>query len=497
MGSAHLARVVRRTTESFLSSERPDERLFADFVLDAFENHAEQHPRSDPDEWLALHERRGPASEFGLTDDQIMDAFATKVVIAVWAALSSFTGDLQKMGESPERVTEVVGDIGSRFGIGQGASERLGAELLAVLASDLSEQAGDSPSTPDGVGARRMPGRVRAEDLDKVKALKAAAEEERNRERKDEFTEIIGKSDAAMCLVSDIEKLRGATSTALITGESGTGKELVASAIHRVSARSARAFITVNLAGYPEAQVEDQLFGHKKGAFTDANEDRPGMFEEADRGTLFLDEVGDLSARTQTRLLRVLQTGDCQRMGDNRVRTVDVRVLSATNADLQERVESGAFRQDLFYRLAVVTIHVPPLRERKTDIPLLAERFLARLRKDSGKTVGDLSESALDKLLVYWWPGNIRELENTIERAAVAAGEREIRPAGITFTPVGASKGSDSRSDWERERSRILQVLNASGNMEEAAEKLGMSRTTLYNECRVHDIPKPSSQLRN
>ena len=274
--------------------------------------------------------------------------------------------------------------------------------------------------------------------------------------------------------------------TVLITGESGTGKELVARALHDASGR--RAFVVANCAAFPENLLETELFGHERGAFTGADRDKPGLFEAAHGGTLFLDEVGDLPASLQPKLLRALENGEVRRVGSTRARTVDVRVIAATNKDLEREVEQGRFRDDLYWRLNVIPIHVPPLRERTADIPLLAEHFLADRR---------LSTEALALLTGYPWPGNVRELRNAIERAMTLAAADEIRAddlperirRAVPSAPLIADGSRRQASLRDVEREYILEILRqVGGNKSRAAEILGLDRKTLYRKLEEYRI---------
>ena len=257
--------------------------------------------------------------------------------------------------------------------------------------------------------------RKRAED--RVKNENLALREEIDRASM--FEEIVGSSEALRAVLRQIAQVAPTDSTVLITGETGTGKELVARAIHKRSARSARAFVSVNCAAVPASLIASELFGHERGAFTGALQRRQGKFELADGGTIFLDEVGELPADAQVALLRVLQEREFERIGGSRPIRVDVRVIAATNRDLQAAVAEKAFRRDLFYRLNVFPVEVPPLRERPADIPLLVEYFVHRFAKRAGKRIAGISSKTLDLLQSYPWPGNIRELQNVLERAVI------------------------------------------------------------------------------
>jgi formate hydrogenlyase transcriptional activator len=238
-------------------------------------------------------------------------------------------------------------------------------------------------------------------------------------DRSSMYETIVGSSESLRQVLSQVDKVSPTDSTVLILGETGTGKELIASAIHKRSRRSAKAFIRVNCAAIPPSLIAAELFGHEKGAFTGALQRRAGRFESADGGTIFLDEIGELSPETQLALLRVLQERELERVGSSRPVPVDVRVVTATNRDLEMAVHAGTFRQDLFYRLNVFPIRVPPLRERKNDIPLLVEYLVERFARRAGKTINRIEKKTLHILRAYDWPGNVRELQNVIERAVI------------------------------------------------------------------------------
>jgi len=252
-----------------------------------------------------------------------------------------------------------------------------------------------------------------------------------DRQRLSTMTGLIGQSEAIREVLVKVEQIAPVTSTVLIEGESGTGKELVARAIHRLSPRRAKPFIAVNVGALPETLLESELFGHEKGAFTGAAERRIGRFELAHTGTLFLDEIGDVPASTQVKLLRVLEEREVTRVGGTQSIEVDVRVVAATNSPLRESVESGRFRSDLYYRLNVLSIYLPPLRERREDIPILVRRFITELSRQHDRPFKGISPEALEMLIEYSWPGNVRELRNLVESMVVLAPGREIAPADI------------------------------------------------------------------
>jgi len=304
------------------------------------------------------------------------------------------------------------------------------------------------------------------------------------------FESIIAKSSKMQQVIEVIKVVAKSNATVLITGESGTGKELVARAIHSQSYRKDKPFIAVSCAALPESLLESELFGHEKGAFTGAHVQRRGKFEIANRGTLFLDEIGEMSANIQVHLLRVLEEKEFTRVGGNELIKVDVRVVSATNRDIKEAIASGQFREDLYYRLNVVGIELPPLRERKEDIPLLAEHFLTKFAVENRKEIVDFSPEATEFLLKYEWPGNVRELENAIERAVILAKNSYIEVADLPQENLLLTASAPlGRSLREVEMERILNVLNETGgNYSEAARTLGISRATLYNKIRAYGL---------
>ncbi len=270
------------------------------------------------------------------------------------------------------------------------------------------------------------------------------------------FEEIVGASSALKALLSRVSKVAGSDSTVLITGETGTGKELVARAIHRRSRRASRAFVAVNCAAIPRDLIASELFGHEKGAFTGAVQRQLGRFELADGGTIFLDEVGELSSDIQVALLRVLQEREFERVGGRQPIHVDVRVIAATNRDLNAAVASGTFRQDLFYRLNVFPLEMPPLRERDDDIPLLVEYFIDRYARKAGKTIRRVNKRTLDRLQSYPWPGNVRELQNVIERSVIVCDTDEftVDDSWLSTAPAVESRSRcPARSPATRRRS--------------------------------------------
>ncbi len=306
-----------------------------------------------------------------------------------------------------------------------------------------------------------------------------------------EFEELIGRNPRMQRVYSLIRTVAPASSTVLITGESGTGKERVASAIHRRSPRRGGPFIRVNCTAFAEGVLESELFGHEQGAFTGAVKQRAGVFRKADRGTLFLDEIADLPAATQVKLLRVIQEREVQPVGGDVPLPVDVRLIAATNRDLAGEVKGGRFREDLFFRLNVIPIHLPSLRERPDDIPHLAEHFLRRFAGECGKEVRGFTERALAQMERYAWPGNVRELENAVERAVVLASDHVIDLGDLPLEVRGSGPSVDGAFQVntvrlsEVEEIVIRRVLTRTGwNIKRSAQLLGITRATLYSKIR-------------
>ena len=329
-------------------------------------------------------------------------------------------------------------------------------------------------------------GRIKAENSELKKRLNA----------KFGVENIIGNSAAMQRIIDNVRQVAPTRATVSITGESGTGKELIAQAVHQLSGRTGR-FVPVHCAALPETLLESELFGHEKGAFTGATEQRKGRFELADGGTLFLDEIGEIPLSTQVKLLRVLETRCFERIGGVDTIEVDTRVVTATNRDLAAMVAEGTFREDLYYRLDVVTIHLPPLRERTEDIPPLVNHYLAYFAKENGRPEMTISESAMSALCSYPWPGNIRELKNCVERMVVLTRSNTIDldnvPINIRekLTP-GISKTILSSSSCDLERNEKMLISRAleecGGNRTKAAEKLGISRRTLHRKLTLFGI---------
>ncbi len=304
------------------------------------------------------------------------------------------------------------------------------------------------------------------------------------------FENIIYKSAKMHGVIELVKAVAKSNATVLITGESGTGKELVAKAIHNYSYRHNKPFVAISCAALPENILESELFGHEKGSFTGAHVQRKGKFEFADSGTLFMDEIGEMSANIQVHLLRVLEEKEFMRVGGNELVKVDVRLISATNKDMKQEVKQGKFREDLYYRLNVVNIELPSLRDRKEDIPLLAGHFLKQFALENQKEIGGFKSDAMDILLKYDWPGNVRELENAVERAVILSKNGFIDKTDLLMEETGALRGEKSLdSITEIEKKHIENVLDkCGGNYSKTACILGISRMTLYNKIKAYGI---------
>ncbi|MBE6286863.1 MAG: sigma-54-dependent Fis family transcriptional regulator [Mediterranea massiliensis] len=318
---------------------------------------------------------------------------------------------------------------------------------------------------------------------------------EKGGEKEFDRSHIIGKSKSLMQVLETIERIAHTNAPVLITGESGTGKELIAEAIHRNSLRAGKPFIKVNLGGISQSLFESEMFGHKKGAFTDATADRIGRFELADKGTIFLDEIGDLELNSQVKLLRVLQEQTFEVLGDSRPRKVDIRVVCATNADLPRMVKEKSFREDLFYRINLITVELPPLRERREDIPLLARHFATELCKANRLQEVELSEDAMELLKRLPYPGNIRELKNLVERVLLVSGKSLLK--ADDFKPYLQSATTepkeysfqDGYTLEEMEKQAIVQALEKyENNLTQVAQALGITRQSLYRRLEKFGI---------
>ena len=315
-------------------------------------------------------------------------------------------------------------------------------------------------------------------------------------EAQSEFNGIVGKDAQMQTIYKLIQDIAPTDATVMIQGESGTGKELVARAIHDQSLRKAAPFIVINCSAYPTTLLESEIFGHEKGAFTGALRQKSGRFEQADGGTVFLDEIGEIQLSAQIKLLRVIQTQKFERLGGEKTLGVNVRIIAATNKDLLEEVKRGNFREDLFYRLNVIPIQMPPLRNRRNDIPLLGRHFLHRFAFEQGKEVQEFSSEAMRMLLDYAWPGNVRELENSIEHALVLARGERIEATdlpSVLRTAKPSSKKIARRTILDNEKKLLQEALEECGwNKKKAALRLGISRNTLYRKIRNYHINRPT-----
>ncbi|MFN7937928.1 MAG: sigma-54 dependent transcriptional regulator [Bryobacteraceae bacterium] len=343
------------------------------------------------------------------------------------------------------------------------------------------------------------------------KALEVRSLRDENRDLREQlghryqFDNIVGRSRPMQEIFATVMRVAPTRATVLLAGESGVGKDLIARAIHYHSPRRDRPFVKINCTAIPENLMESELFGYEKGAFTGAAVSKPGKFEQADTGTAFLDEIGDVPGSIQVKLLRVLQEREFERLGSNKTLRIDVRVIAATNVDLRAALEQGTFREDLYYRLNVVPINIPPLRDRREDIPYLAKHFVEKLAPELGSAVTSISEAAIDALLQYYWPGNVRELENVIERSLVLASGTKLEPSDIRLDAMPKARGPvsqtasftlpDGMSLDEYEQAIIKEAMKkANGNKSQAARLLGLTRNALrYRLSQMGmDTPEPT-----
>lgn len=441
-----------------------------------------------------------PNDRILIADDEAASREALEEMLARWGhdvvAVSDGNEALKKAFESPPDV--IISDLVMPNMDGLWLLRALREELpdvpmvlltgrgtIDVAVSAIREGAWDFLEKPvDGQRLRMVLDRAleKKDTLREVAALRRSLKMQSN-------SNIIGKAAAMQQVFNLVQKVAGARTSVAIAGESGTGKEMVARAIHDLSPRNGKPFIAVNCSAIPASLMESEIFGHEKGAFTGADARRQGCFELADGGSLFLDEVGELPVELQAKLLRVLEEGTLRRLGGRSEIRVDVRVISATNRDLKAEIKLGQFREDLYFRLNVFYIELPPLKDRREDIPLLVQHFVERFRAESGKKVQGVSSSALEVLQYYGWPGNIRELRNSIERAVILCEGDLIEPehlppemAGTTAegTMLKLSLGMPLR---EVEKEYILGSLRRNGgNKARTAEILGISEKTLYNK---------------
>ena len=330
------------------------------------------------------------------------------------------------------------------------------------------------------------------ESRDEVESLKVK-NQEINQALNDRFSEIIGQSSSMQKIFQTIDRVARTDANVLLLGENGTGKELVARAIHRNSSRKSESFVGVDLGSITETLFESELYGHKKGAFTDAKEDRAGRFELANNGTLFLDEIGNLSMPLQAKLLTVLQNRKVSRVGANKDTAINIRLICATNMPLYDMVKENRFRQDLLYRINTIEVEIPPLRDRLEDIPLLAIHFLKHYATKYEKSVSKISEGAMNRMHKHAWPGNIRELQHSIERAVILSNTNVLQPEDFNFTPVAAKE--DGHLSLEQynledvEKLLIRKVLKKyNGNITQAASELGLTRSSLYRRLEKYGL---------
>ncbi len=331
------------------------------------------------------------------------------------------------------------------------------------------------------------------ESRDQVQTLKTK-NQEINQSINEKYIDIIGQGQAMQSIFQTIERVAQTDANVLILGENGTGKELIARAIHRNSARSQESFVSVDLGSITETLFETELFGHKKGSFTDAKEDRPGRFEMANQGTLFLDEIGNLSMPLQAKLLTVIQNRKVNRVGSNKETAIDIRLICATNMPLYDMVKENRFRQDLLYRINTIEIKIPSLRDRIEDIPLLANHFLKHYSAKYGKSVSKISEAAMTRMSKHAWPGNIRELQHALERAIILSNSSVLQPEDFTLSSSAPKDGDqqinlDQFNLEEVEKLLIRKVLKKhNGNITQAASELGLTRSSLYRRLEKHGL---------
>jgi DNA-binding NtrC family response regulator len=334
-----------------------------------------------------------------------------------------------------------------------------------------------------------------AKALERKQLVKEVEQLQSELKEKYKFENIIGNSNEMMQVLSMVSKVAPTDSTVLVSGESGTGKELIARAIHLNSKRKNMAFVTINCGALPENLQESELFGHVRGAFTGAIRDKRGLFQDASGGTLFLDEVGETTPAAQVKILRFLQNGEIRRVGDNEPLFVDVRLLAATNKNLEKAITDGTFREDLYYRLNVIPINLPPLRQRRDDVPLLVGHFLDRFIARTKKKIASVSPEAMKLLVGYNWPGNVRELENVIERAVILTNKNVILPKDLPPAVINQQKSAVTVDDGSEptletlEKNYILKILDKyTWNQKKASELLGISTTTLWRKLKSYGI---------
>lgn len=409
------------------------------------------------------------------------------VALSAFVFYYSFLPPSDSLAPKPDQIPRFLIFVVSAFFVGAlSAAQRIATESLRRARDKLNETVQELEKTNEEIQALR----------DQLYKENVALREEIDITRM--FEEIVGSSPALQSALSRVAKVAPTDSTVLITGETGTGKELIARAIHKRSQRSSRAFVSVNCAAIPRDLIASELFGHEKGAFTGATQRRLGRFESAEGGTIFLDEVGELPAETQIALLRVLQEREYQRVGGNEALKADVRVVAATNRDLQAAIAEGKFREDLFYRLNVFPIEVPPLRDRKEDIPLLVEYFVDRYASKAGKTIKGINKKSMELLQAYSWPGNIRELQNVIERSVIISDSENLSldeswlGRRTPATESGTQPLSEKLAAQEKEMIEAA-LAESKGRVSGplgAAAKLGIPQSTLDSKIKALKINK-------
>lgn len=409
------------------------------------------------------------------------------VVLSAFAFYYSFLPPVDSLAAKPDQIPRFLIFVVSALFVGAlSAAQRIATESLRRARDKLNETVEELEKTNEEIQALR----------DQLYKENVALREEIDITRM--FEEIVGSSPALQSALTRVAKVAPTDSTVLITGETGTGKELIARAIHKRSKRSSRAFVSVNCAAIPRDLIASELFGHEKGAFTGATQRRLGRFESAEGGTIFLDEVGELPAETQIALLRVLQEREYQRVGGNESLKTDVRVVAATNRDLQAAIAEGKFREDLFYRLNVFPIEVPPLRERKEDIPLLVEYFVDRYASKAGKKITSIDKKSMETLQAYSWPGNIRELQNVIERSVIICDSENLSVDESWLERRSAVADSGTQPLAEKLAAQEKEMIEAALSESKgrvsgplgAAAKLGIPQSTLDSKIKALKIDK-------
>jgi transcriptional regulator with GAF, ATPase, and Fis domain len=374
-------------------------------------------------------------------------------------------------------------------------------ELLAAFADQLALAIGNArllrvlehKSAELGRQKHALEQLSRGKDREIERLKREVQSQRQNLELRYDYSQIVGRGPAMRQVLERLDRVVDSDASVLVLGESGTGKELVARALHWNGPRKAKPFLGINCAALPETLLESELFGHVRGAFTGADRDKQGLFLAAAGGTLFLDEIGEMAPATQAKLLRVLQEREVRPLGAERAQPLDVRLVAATHRDLEQAIADGRFREDLYYRLAVVTLRLPPLRERTEDLPALAQRMLERLGREAGRKPPELGQDALRRLSAHAFPGNVRELENVLTRAFVLSSGPKLRAEDLDLGRTRAKKSrAGSRRDFEAdERERILTALRASRwNVSVVSRSLGIPRNTLYRKLERYGLTR-------